>query len=727
MGVQGLTTFVEGNRDFLQDVKFRDSPLVIDGCSLYFRLYFNYGLDQQHGGDYDAFAQLLSQFLNSLAACNIQPYVVLDGGIDPSNKKFSTLQQRLQAKIKDADSISRGRNGSVLPILTRQVFIQVLIQNGIPLVQCPAEADWEIACLAHQWNCPVLTNDSDFFIFDLPGGYLPLGSFQWNNLNGKASHRYISARRYTTSRLCRWFGGMNRELLPLCAVLAGNDYSAPKAVETLLDLIEGTTYGGGGRGRGRATPRVAGLLGWLSSFSSVAEALEEVSRLMCEEGGRGRRGQSSGLSSQLWAAMQEYCIDGQSWLARWFSEGTAAFRGKASGLAQLPDCLSLAAAQGLLAPLAVDASVMRRVLLIPQVENSKLASSHCPSRAIRQAVYGLLLRTDTYSATPGRDEGTQGAGGEKQTGTRGGRGRGRGGRGAPRHNVAAHHGVNASLSMEQAASAAAVQGFSTQIFVEEYDRLDLNLKKNQVEARLLKNHIPLAGLSQTPVAVRLGVLLEVLGVKESALAPAPRHLQLAVSVTGFWLREAVPAPSHIALQALVLGMVYGELSSNNQPGATPHKQAAPRPNWAAEHRVCVALDRQRLRPGERRGVDIGAAHSLSQWQSCLWSGLLFSGTLVHGLLRYLKGGRAAESLLPEGSLSGQLYSSLMDAVRDCSLKTNPLSSASGRKRRGRCRARGGRGGRGRGGGRGGAQGGARGEEEINNRFALLMSEEEYDD
>lgn len=89
--------------------------------------------------------------------------------MDLSDKKFPTLRQRLQSKIKDADSISHGRNGSVLPILTRDVFIQVLIQSGVPLVQCPAEADWEIACLAHQWNCPVLTNDSDFYIFDLPG------------------------------------------------------------------------------------------------------------------------------------------------------------------------------------------------------------------------------------------------------------------------------------------------------------------------------------------------------------------------------------------------------------------------------------------------------------------------------------------------------------------------------------------------------------------------------
>uniref|UniRef100_A0A146VA78 Protein asteroid n=1 Tax=Fundulus heteroclitus TaxID=8078 RepID=A0A146VA78_FUNHE len=481
MGVQGLTTYVESNTNFLQDVRFRDSRLVIDGCSLYFRLYFNHGLDQQHGGDYDAFACLLTQFLSALAACNIQPYVLLDGGMDPSDKKFPTLRQRLQSKIKEADSLSHGRGGSVLPILVRKVFVQVLVQRGIPLIQCPAEADWDIACLARQWNCPVLTNDSDFYIFDLPAGYLPLRFFQWTNLNGKASQRYVPSRCYTTNNLCRRFGGMNRELLPLCAVLTGNDYGAPKEAETLLALIDGRALGrGGGRGRGRApASRIEGILNWLSSFPSVAEALEEVSRLMDGEAGAGKRAQKCGLSAQLWAAMQEYNIKAQSSLAPWFSGGALAPRGKTSALAQLPECLSLAAAQGQLPPLALDAFVMQRVLLFPQVENSKLASSHCSSTAIRQAVYGILLQGS--GAQPSKEAHVQ------MQGIRGGRGRG--GRGG---------GGRGQQGMNEAAKAAAAQshGFSSPVFVEEYDRLDLNLKKNQVEAIIPRNRVYLDGLSQ---------------------------------------------------------------------------------------------------------------------------------------------------------------------------------------------------------------------------------------
>lgn len=101
---------------------------------------------------------------------------------------------------------------------------------------------------------------------------------------------------------------------------------------------------------------------------------------------------------------------------------------------------------------------------------------------------------------------------------------------------------------------------------------------------------------------------------------------------------------------------------------------------------------------------------------------LFSGTLVHGLSNYLKGGQAAESLLGGGSFSRQLYSSLLDAVRNCSSNTHPPSSAAERRKRGGGHRR-----RGRGGGGRRARTGGRGTEEINNRFALLMSEERSDD
>lgn len=255
---------------------------------------------------------------------------------------------------------------------------------------------------------------------------------------------------------------MNPKLLPLCAVLKGNDYGCPKDVEKLLGLID-TISSGGGKGKSAAC-LIEGLLFWLSSFSSPAEALDEVSRLM---GGKG------GLSAQLWARMQEYNITPQCNLALWFSGDGAVPWKPISGL---PERLWLAVAQGLLAPMVVEAAVTRKVLLAPQVENCRLASSNCCAQAIRQAMYGILFRgPDDNSANENISQGA-----------RGGRRRGRGGSGGGQMSRGGDQGAASSLQqgVNVASGPATVQtqGSSAPVCVEEYDRVDLILKKTQVAA-----------------------------------------------------------------------------------------------------------------------------------------------------------------------------------------------------------------------------------------------------
>ena len=85
-----------------------------------------------------------------------------------------------------------------------------------------SEADSEIASLAAAWNCAVLGNDSDFFIFDIEGGYIPLSFFGWksNPLTAKIYHRSKLASRFR----------IRPQLLPLLASLTGNDYVSADAL-----------------------------------------------------------------------------------------------------------------------------------------------------------------------------------------------------------------------------------------------------------------------------------------------------------------------------------------------------------------------------------------------------------------------------------------------------------------------------------------------------------------
>lgn len=448
MGVYGLTSYVEGNRLFFTDLKLRNTHLVIDGCSLYFRLYLTSGLDQIRGGDYDAFANVVQRFFVALSSCNVSPFVVLDGGMDETDKKFKTLRERAQSKIHDAHNLSRGSHGSVLPLLTREVFRQILCELGVPLVQCISEADFEIASLAHQWRCPVLTSDSDFYIFDLCGGYLPMTFFEWENVCSKASEPYIPARRFTVNHFCSNFNHMNKQLLPLFAVITGNDYTHAKITEMFFSRVELPTVP---RRRGRqSNTRIEGFLLWLSAFNNPVAALEEALKILGEK-------QKGNIRKQLAAGIEDYQLPPTSSLAQFFSnsqlQAYELYKLPAALMSQ-PEWLLKQITSGRVPPLVLDILVLRKAILIAQVENSHLPSSHEASLKIRKTIYGLLLLKNA------RMQGNA---------AHGSRGRGRGG-------------------MMRGALTEQAQRLSASCVVEEYDRLDLNLRRTTVEAHLPTHH-----------------------------------------------------------------------------------------------------------------------------------------------------------------------------------------------------------------------------------------------
>ncbi|XP_043074428.1 protein asteroid homolog 1 [Puntigrus tetrazona] len=706
MGVHGLTSFVEGNRQFFTDMRLRDCRLVIDGSSLYFRLYFNSGLDQARGGDYDTFVVLIQQFFAALSECGVQPFVVLDGGMDQTDKKFKTLQERAQNKIREAHALSRGSYGSVLPLLVREVFIQVLSELGVPLVQCISEADFEIASLAKHWGCPVLTNDSDFYIFDLRGGYLPFSFFQWNNVSGRATERYIPTQNFNVNRFCSHFNHMNKQLLPLFAVVIGNDYTPAKITEIFFSRVELERVPSSRKYGRSSNPRIEGFLLWLSQFTGPADALEEVLGILGEQ----RKGN---LRTQLSKGMQDYQLPHRSSLAQYFSSPQPALpdtQGLPAALISQPEWLLRMVASGKLSSFVLDVLVHQKVMLIAQVENSNLPSSHATSLSIRKTIYSLLIEKARQESHMPQGVNQRGQGG------RGGQSQGKGGQ---------------------------------QCYipcVDEYDRQELKLKKNTVEAHQPKSQLDLAAIDKVPKQVKLQVLLGTLGVMDHIIQPFPPHLCLPVCVTYYWMKNCKPKPSQLLLQAILLGLVYGELSWRRTHPNDPLFGSK------ASASVCQRLSRLRVNPGQRRGLDLGVAHLLSQWQSCMWAAMLlnqllcfplsepqcawvFSGTLLHGLEAAIRGGQQCEALLAEDTDAWQLYSILLKTLMGPAVSA-PTSRGRGEGQR-HAQERGrGQGGRGQGndrrgrGNRGGRRGhGSRGrgtmssDIAVDNRFALLTFDE----
>uniref|UniRef100_A0ABM5GPN4 Single-strand DNA endonuclease ASTE1 isoform X2 n=1 Tax=Pogona vitticeps TaxID=103695 RepID=A0ABM5GPN4_9SAUR len=383
MGIQGLTSYIGEHNEFFIDLQLRNTDVVIDGNNLYHRLYFDSNLDMRHGGDYDSFTNIVHKFFETLAACNIQPYVVLDGGCDASDKKLTTLKERAREKIQAAYSLSCGGGGNVLPLLIREVFKQILVKLQVPFVQSFSEADREIVSLANHLSCPVLTLDSDFCIFDLKAGYCPLNYFQWHNLcKCKDSQDcYIPAKRFSLERFCNHFNNMNKSLLPLFAVMNGNDYINLLAIEMFFSKVHLPV--GSSRQKSRKHIRIQGLLNWLSRFADPAEAIENVLNYV-------KNHEKEETRQLLSSFMEEYEPSSVN-LQDFFQNGV--YEPEEAKNLELPQWVLAGLAKGLLAPFVSDALVLRRSILHVQVENMQRCSAHATALPVRQVIYGLLLNT----------------------------------------------------------------------------------------------------------------------------------------------------------------------------------------------------------------------------------------------------------------------------------------------------------------------------------------------
>ncbi|XP_042168751.1 protein asteroid homolog 1 isoform X1 [Oncorhynchus tshawytscha] len=601
MGIQGLTSFIDHCGTFLTDYRFRNSKVVIDGSNIFHFLYFNSSVDQQHGGDFE---DQVCKFFKALRDCGIEPYVIIDGGSDPTDKKFETLRKRAESKIDTANKLSKGlQGGRLIPTLARQVFKEVLSSLGVPFAQAIFEADQEIASLAQKWNCPVLSNDNDFYIFDIQAGFLPLSHFQWQN---PSVQNYIPCKLYTTTSFCSQVN-INRQLLPVFAAIAGNDYV------NLNDMGFSIRWTDNSQMEPNRKPRVVffnKLLKWLASFQEKQEALDNVHVLI----GHGENNMDAALQA-LSRGIETYQIQ-PGCLERFFNDGEAPDPGLLPDhLRVLPDWTLLPLTNGTLPPYMIYILQRRPVIQGIQVEDHSLPSGNNTSRPIRQVFYGLLL-----------GEGRE---------------------------------------------------------VEEYDREGKNLTSCKVKAILpsAAQHLQLNMLNQTPYFKRLEVFLETLGVSQSTLNGVPPHLGLPVAVTYYWLRHAHPRPDLPLLQALLLGLVFGELcrQRKSQRGFIEEEPML--------ERMRGLIQRPAMSP------DLGVAHVFSQWNRCMRDGLdlnqllclplpepqcawLYKGTLVHQLVDQLRGGVTPDSLLMEDPSSVQLYRAMLDAMRpySTSRKLRPLDN-----------------------------------------------------
>ncbi|KAJ8675826.1 hypothetical protein QAD02_011612 [Eretmocerus hayati] len=225
MGIPGLMTYINRHSDiYLQYYALHNTYLVIDGNSIASQLYNNEAkCNSCFGGDYDKYAYCVANFFDDLLKCNVTPLIIIDGGAE--DKKLSTIYKRTKDRIVNASNMTpiKQSRTQLFPLLLKEVFKSVAIQKGIKFAQSLFEADEDIASVARILKCPVLSLDSDFYIFDVM--YIPyntLDSGVSKNLHGDG---YVkNCKMYQLDHFLQTFQGLDKRVVPLAATLLGNDY-----------------------------------------------------------------------------------------------------------------------------------------------------------------------------------------------------------------------------------------------------------------------------------------------------------------------------------------------------------------------------------------------------------------------------------------------------------------------------------------------------------------------
>ena len=185
MGVRGLAEYIKRVDYSRRAWKRREQikgPLVIDGSQLCYHLYKSREpkLDVTNGGQYPEFYQEVNNFFRKLQQSRIVPHVVFEG-VDKGQKLTdeNILKKKRESYMEVQTELETRDVMTGLPQLAFTTLCNVLTDLSINCYVADGEGDEGCVKIAKFLNCPVLSDDSDFYLFDIPKGYIQLGDLKF--------------------------------------------------------------------------------------------------------------------------------------------------------------------------------------------------------------------------------------------------------------------------------------------------------------------------------------------------------------------------------------------------------------------------------------------------------------------------------------------------------------------------------------------------------------------
>ena len=220
MGIQYLTTLI---KEHYPSKTWRTitprGKLVLDGKSISRTISSSKEFDWIYGGQYWELRDHFIRFFKGLRDSGIDPIVIFDG-VDYNEDKTDTKIHRKKENVKNVFKaiLNNERSGSALPIFGGIVFCETLKELGVEFIFADGDADRDTARIANHYNCPVVANDSDYFIFNLKAGYIPMDCLYWDQ-------QPVKAKLYERDRFVyKFYFNHNPDLIYLIPVIMGNDF-----------------------------------------------------------------------------------------------------------------------------------------------------------------------------------------------------------------------------------------------------------------------------------------------------------------------------------------------------------------------------------------------------------------------------------------------------------------------------------------------------------------------
>ena len=228
MGIKGLSSFIKKKFTGWKPANLQEwSHIIIDGNNICYKLY-NDHCTSSFGGEYDKFCFVVNEFFEK-AGFN-HPIVIFDGPSYDSNKESTDRDRRVQSFVELHRSQCAGFTDDKLgntPLFLISVFRDVLNHLNIEFHTANGDADNLIAALANHYECPVMSLDSDFFLFPLKKGVIYFERY-YEDMN--------SYCLFVIDEFMKQFSLPEYELCLILPLLFGNDFIIEPA------LLQSSSY-----------------------------------------------------------------------------------------------------------------------------------------------------------------------------------------------------------------------------------------------------------------------------------------------------------------------------------------------------------------------------------------------------------------------------------------------------------------------------------------------------